>query len=284
MIVKAPAKVNLCLNILGRRADGYHELETIMQTVDLYDILRIEANQGGGLDFRCSDLSLEKDNLVAKAADIFYAALGRPPQATIRLEKNIPHGAGLGGGSSDAAATLWGLNRLYEKPFNHKQLEEMSLALGADVPFFLTRGTALCTGIGQHVTPWPWFPLGHYLLVKPPRALSTAQVYAATDIKTLQTREPLSTIAQLRFNQFDLKPILNNDLEKAALAMCPELADIREKLYVYGAYGVLMSGSGSTMFGLFSDAGKSARAATLLTAQQTDNWWITACQGTNMDF
>lgn len=282
MIIKAPAKVNLCLNITGRREDGYHELETIMQTIDLYDYVTICPAES--FSFICSDPALSNDNLVVKAASTFYSAFNRPAGVSIKLEKNIPYGAGLGGGSSDAAATLTGLNRLYGEPFSRAELWRMARSLGADVPFFLVGGTALCTGIGDIVEPCPDFPLCNYVLVKPEVNLSTAQVYASIDIEALQFRKRLSTIQISPSSQSVVKAILYNDLEPAALAMCPDLIRIRETLYARGAGGVLLSGSGSTMFGLFADKRSSEKAAEQLSMRQLDKWWVKPCQGINTDF
>ena len=279
--IKAPAKINLCLNVKGRREDGYHELETVMQTIDLYDYLDITPAKG--FSFSCSDGSLSQNNLVEKAAYAFYGKLGRPAAVHIHLEKHIPHGAGLGGGSSDAAATLIALNKLHNEPFAYEDLRQMAANMGADVAFFLTGGTALCSGIGDVVEPMPGFPLGCYLLVKPAFGIATSQIYTQLDTKALKKSPSLSKIAPLITSQSNISSMLNNDLESVAVALYPELAKIKEELYAHGSGGVLVSGSGSTVFGLFANKNECGRAAHLLKTQQHNSWWITACLGTNAD-
>lgn len=280
--IKAPAKINLCLHIIGRRPDGYHELETIMQAVDIYDEISIQP--AAGFSFSCSDNNLQNDNLVEKAAQAFYRLLGKEPTIHIHLHKRIPHGAGLGGGSSDAAATLLGLNRLHDNLFNYNELWEIARTLGADVPFFLSKGTALCSGIGEQVKSLPGFPLADYLLVKPPLSISTAAVYEKLHTNGLQFQKPVSKISSLCFREYNISSILYNDLEQPALAFYPELLTIKDDISALGADGVLMSGSGSAVFGLFADQDHCLRAARLLAEEKPDDWWIAACKATIADY
>ena len=277
--LKAYAKINLGLRVLAKRPDGYHNLETIMQTVDVADNLEV-ALGASGLRFECSDISLMEDNLVLKATRAFYRELGLPAAVSIKLHKNIPAQAGLGGGSSDAAATLKALNRLYDLPLTHEQLWHIAQPLGADVPFFLIGGTALCTGRGDQVHPLPDFPLGNYLLVKPPVSLSTARIFALLDIKKNHKGESLHAIKALPITKFNIKSKITNDLEKPALTLYNDLEEIKKELYGLGAVGVSMSGSGSAVFALFERQEQVQQAAVIIKARKPDDWWIMACKGT----
>jgi 4-diphosphocytidyl-2-C-methyl-D-erythritol kinase len=196
------------------------------------------------------------------------------------LRKFIPHGAGLGGGSSDAAATLRGLNQLCHYPFNYQQLWEMARRLGADVPFFLRGGSALCTGIGEQVKILPDFPRLHYVLLKPPLSLATATIYAQVKLKDLPKKTGISIIAKSSADCKIEASRLSNDLEVAAAPFYRELGEIKAEILALGAAGALMSGSGTTVFGIFDSAEQSSKACSQLRERKPAAWWVTYCQGT----
>jgi len=249
--LRAPAKLNLFLEVLGRRPDGYHELRSLFRTVDLYDRLRFERAEGISLTVE-GDAPADRTNLVWRAAE----ALG--VGARIRLSKSIPAGAGLGGGSSDAAATLRALNRLYGLGHPAERLREIGGRLGADVPFFLVGGAAWCGGKGELVEPLRPSPPGRYLLVCPPFPTSTAAVYAALDGMPREGSGliPPAEGATVRGGRKgpDL-PIRFNRLEAAAERLDPRLREVR--VAAERAYGLrfTMTGSGSAYF---ADLGEGA--------------------------
>ncbi|MCB2225363.1 MAG: 4-(cytidine 5'-diphospho)-2-C-methyl-D-erythritol kinase [Desulfarculaceae bacterium] len=276
LTLEAPAKVNLYLRILGRRPDGYHDLATLMQPLDLSDTLEVTLG-APGLSLSCDRPELEgPDNLVLKAARAYYAALGRPPAARFHLVKRIPVAAGLGGGSSDAAAALIALNALHQSALEPQRLAELAAGLGADVPFFLAGCAAWCTGIGERVEPWEDFPPLHYVLVNPGFALSTAWVYQQFDLQwtnTLQTTK----IKRPQRKTDPIGGLLFNDLESVSLREHPILGKIKSALKEAGAEGCLMSGSGPTVFGVFAQATQCGEAARRL--RQRGGWWVRSCQG-----
>lgn len=273
--VQAPAKVNLCLHVLGRRPDGFHELATLMQPVDLYDTLTVRLG-GQGLALVCNRPELSQVNLVLRAAEAFFAALGRPAAAALELHKRIPVAAGLGGGSSDAAAALLALNALHGSALTPEELARLAAGLGADVPFFLAGDTAFCRGVGELVRPWPDFPLLDYVLVNPGFALPTARVYQELDLQWTNQVER-NKINRLAGNYDAGLSFLINDLEGVALRLHPVLGSIKEALAGCGAAGCLMSGSGPTVFGVFADAAQAGEAARRL--RRAHRWWVRACRG-----
>ena len=274
LALQAPAKVNLHLRILGRRPDGYHEVFTLMQALDLADTLFL-GDGAQELEFTCDDPALSRDNLVEKAARAWFAAAGLPPRARLRLIKQVPVGAGLGGGSSDAAATLLGLNALHGGLLEPAQLHSLACSLGADVPFFLAGGTALCRGIGEKVEPLPGFPPLHYVLVNPGFSVSTAWVYRNLDLewtsadteRRIRRSYPVGAIWD---------ELLVNELEEVTVTAHPELDDLKRELTGYGAVGALMSGSGPTVFGVFREGKGAGEAARRLAAQ---GYWARSCRG-----
>lgn len=271
----APAKVNLHLQVLGRRPDGYHELATLMQPLSLGDELTID-DQAEELIFTCDDPELLEDNLAEKAARLWFQAAERPPRAALHLSKKVPVAAGLGGGSSDAAAALIGLNAIHGSLLPPGRLVELALSLGADVPFFLAGATGWCTGIGEKVELWPDFPLLNYVLVNPGFPVSTAQIYAEWDLAWTNP-SVVNTIYRPPKAASDLDGLLRNDLEFATQKAFPQVEDLQRALREAGAMGALMSGSGPTVFGVFPNAGAAAKAAERLASQQ--DWWVRACRG-----
>ncbi len=275
LILSAPAKVNLSLRILGRRDDGYHELLTLMQPLSLADELSVELKDQG-LSLECSDPALNDDNLVLRAAKTYFAALGRPGGASFSLVKKIPVAAGLGGGSSDAAAALIGLNALHGGALPAEKLVSLAAGLGADVPFFLACRTALCSGIGDRVEPVSAFPLLNYVLINPGFAVSTARVYSQYDL-TWTKPTNFNKMGSLPCTGDALCDILVNDLENVTIREYPQLEEVKRAMADSGAQGVLMSGSGPTVFGVFPDAASAAKAARELAGNQ--HWWVCACRG-----
>lgn len=230
----SPAKVNLDLLVLGKREDGYHEIETILQTVALYDRIFLELGQSG-INLVVPDmLPAGAGNLCYEAAAAFYGATGISPALTVYLEKNIPIEAGLGGGSSNAAVVLLGLNVLYGFPLDEANLVSIAAPIGSDVPFFLRGGTARATGRGETIIPLPDAPCRWLRIVKPPFGLSTKEVY--------QRWIPTAVFK---------RPLRHNDLEQVALGLCPELGMVRASLLGDGAIDVMLCGSGSAMCGFY---------------------------------
>jgi 4-diphosphocytidyl-2-C-methyl-D-erythritol kinase len=255
--LKAPAKINLFLKVLNRRSDGYHEIESVMQKITLFDMLHF-SRQGENIDLICPESKLPEgpENLVYKAAQALFAATGKSAGVRIVLEKNIPVAAGLGGGSSDAAAVLHGLNRLLGLNLALESLLEIGLQLGADVPFFVhDYSSAAATGIGECLQKIE--PIQDYwvVLVNPGFALSTKWVYENFPLTSCSNPYIL---ARGRKRSGDCQVVtrglvekLGNDLEAVSISRYPEIGDIKKELKKAGAVSALMSGSGPTVFGLF---------------------------------
>ncbi len=262
LTLRAPAKINLGLLILGKRPDGYHEIETVLQMVSLYDEVSIEeGGEGIQLSLDTPGLPEGEENLVVRAAGRFYRELESTPHVRIGLKKKIPVGAGLGGGSSDAAATLAGLNRLRGDPLPLPRLMELAAELGMDVPFFLFSATALATGRGERLQalPSPSPPLW-VLLVHPGLHISTQEVYRGVKLG-LTTKNKHISIRRFLVTTFTRgHSEVPNDLERVTFEAYPQLREIKELILELGALGGAMSGSGSTLFGIFPDR-EAAEAA-----------------------
>lgn len=274
--ILAPAKINLLLQVLGPRPDGYHEVRTVLQTIDLADRLTLE--QAGRLELRCDLPELEtEDNLVLQAARALARATGREARVRIGLRKSIPPGSGLGGGSSDAAATLAGLCALWEVDPASVDLLGLAAALGSDVPFFLWGGTALALGRGEVVFPLREAPRRVVLVARPERALSTPEVYTALDSR-LTSGEEGSTISRFLRNLYSEEPASDfvlNDLEAAAAGILPEVRDLQHEIRNRGAEAAALSGSGSAVFGIFSDQSRAREAREALDRHPaTDRTWL----------
>ena len=261
--IRAFAKINLGLQVLGRRPDGYHEIRSVLQTVSLADRLEIGL-EGVGIALEVDDPALPSgsENLVFRAAERLLADLPAPPGLKLRLIKKIPAGAGLGGGSSDAAAALVGIDHLLGLATPASVLLEHAAALGSDVPFFLTGGTALATGTGTDIAPLPEPPGRELLIVHPGEPLSTRLVYAQIEEPLTLARKPASIPGFERI-PVDIASWVRsgNDLEPHAVRLCPAIGKIRSLLEGAGAEVAAMTGSGAAVFGVFSDAGARDRAA-----------------------
>jgi len=249
----APAKTNVSLRVLGKRADGFHELETLMVPLTLADTIRIEKTDGDALAFSCSDTSLPTDdsNLAVRAARLILSASNARSGWQIHLEKHIPHGAGLGGGSSDAATVLMGMNELLGRPFSTKELSEMAAQLGSDVPFFIARGPALCKGRGEIVEPADFPANTSILLLKPPFGVPTPWAYSrwgdAIEVPTF-------SYGPQSFGGHELV----NDLERPVFEKYLLLGVIKNWLLAQAEVAAaMMSGSGSTMLALLNSDGAS---------------------------
>lgn len=285
--LRAPAKVNLSLEVLARLPNGYHELDSWMHKIALFDYLSFRPSQSPGIYLHCSDSSLPTDerNLVLQAAGVFYREIGEQPCLAIDLQKNIPVAAGLGGGSSDCAATLQGLNELHGKPLSLARLMALGKELGADVPFFLFPSpSARARGIGEHLIPLPPLHDCYLVLVNPGLAVSTKWVFAnlpqnfkgtsqldgwenspKTANYALTTDGKTYILGRASERCFDFQLI--NDLEQVTIAKYPEILVAKEALQAHNPCGTLMSGSGSTVFGLFVDEKNASSCVDRLKAE-----------------
>ena len=256
--LESPAKVNLRLEILKRREDGYHELRTIFQKISLHDTLRFSVRQKRGVSIAADDpkLPVGKNNLVYKAAQSMLEASGYKGGIHIEIEKRIPLGAGLGGGSSNAATTLTALNQLLKMKLPDKELLAMGLEIGADVPFFLWRGAAIGSGIGEKLRrvelPNLW-----YVLIYPNFEVSTRWAYRNFVLTNHQFHLSLHRLTK---NPEGISRILLNHLETVVAKKYPQIGIMKNILFSAGALGALMTGSGPTVFGLF-DRESASRAA-----------------------
>lgn len=269
--VFAPAKINFCLHVLGRREDGYHELAMIMQRVDLFDRLDVQLVAGNDVTVSCPGLELEvgEQNIVERAARLLlnYAALDQGVSVT--MQKKIPAAAGLGGGSSDAAAVLETLSLMLGLDLSLSELMGLGRRLGADVPFFLYKKTAWATGVGDRFQPWPGSPPVGLVLVNPRVAVSTAGVFQSLG---LTHPKPIARIPRFPETTSSFVSLLHNDLEVVTCQRHPVITTIKERLVAGGAVGALMSGSGPTVFGVFDDRSKAEKAARTL-SDETE-WWV----------
>lgn len=256
----APAKINLGLQVIGRRPDGYHQLVTVMQTLELADEVSVEAAPTVTGRSSLPGLAPE-DDLALRAAHLLRGSLGVTSGAHVSVEKRIPAAAGLGGGSADAAAVLTALSQLWSVDVHHSQLVQIAAELGSDVPFLVRGGTALATGRGEVLRQLPPAPMRHVVLVRPDIALATADVYGELRPSEWsvgrRTRDLARAIAA-----GDLPvDLLCNDLTGAATRLAPVVGDVLEELDAAGARPALMAGSGATCFGLFADALAAENAA-----------------------
>ena len=275
-------KVNLLLNILYRRPDGFHELETVMQPVPLCDKLTF-TRCPHGVELSCDDprLPVDSGNLVHRAAATFLTVANCHEGVRIRLEKRIPLAAGLGGGSGNAATTLLALNELFGQPLAAPRLHEMAAALGSDVPFFLQNGPALATGRGEQTEPLPPFPALHgatLLLIHPGFGIATAWAYRQLanfpDALNGQQGRARRLVEQLQYPDLSrARAALYNSLEAPALDKYPILATYQEFLREQGAAVTLMSGSGSTTFAIFASAAGAEAALAKFKSRFGDTAW-----------
>ena len=272
----AYAKINLYLNVLGRREDGYHDLATVMQTVSLADGIALEfPEEGEGITLTCSDETLPTDrtNLVCRAIEAYYEAAGREmPAVSVAIEKKIPVGAGLAGGSADAAAVLRILNKASDAPLDDNVLLAVAAKIGADVPFCLRGGTAYCRGIGEKITACPALPACQIVIAVPDETVATPAAYKALDEAypdAFPDKEETYEAMMLAIADKNIGGIaanLFNIFEETALPRSKKCREIKRVLTDLGAGGVLMSGSGPAVYGIFTDERKATVAASILSA------------------
>lgn len=279
--VPAFAKINLGLRVHGRRPDGYHEISTVFQTVSLRDTLSFQSTPDGKLELVCSDPSIPADdtNLVLRAAAALRERFGVGEGVRVELGKVIPAGGGLGGGSADAAVTLAALATLWGLETDAIELAEIGARLGADVPFFLTGGTALGTGTGTEIRPLEDAPKMHLVIVAPGVHVSTAEAYGALGAPALTKVEPLVNLSVSRTEADfpdSLCDVTSNDFEAVVVRLHPEIGRAREALGGAGAHRVMLSGSGSSVFGVFENKGEAERAREALKAESS--WKVFACE------
>lgn len=257
MELKALAKINLGLDVLGRRENGYHDVRMIMQSVYLYDEVKLDQSEEPGIRVgtNLGFLPTGEGNIAYKAAQMLTDEFGIGPGIDISLNKHIPVAAGLAGGSADAAAVLFGLNRMFGLKLSQKELMERGVKLGADVPYCIMRGTVLAEGIGEALTVLPAMPKCTVLIAKPPVSVSTKVVYEALDAREITVHPDIDGIIE-GLKEGNLKRIassMGNVLESVTIPMHPVIEQIKDEMKAAGALNAMMSGSGPTVFGLFEN-------------------------------
>lgn len=262
LMEKAPAKINLALDVLFKRPDGYHEVEMIMTTVDLADRIELKEIEQDTIQILSHSRFVPDDhrNLAYQAAHILKERFSVKKGVSITIEKNIPVAAGLAGGSSDAAATLRGLNRLWKLGLTLDELAEIGAEIGSDVSFCVYGGTALAKGRGEKITHLPAPPKCWVILAKPTIGVSTADVYKRLQLSNVNHPDVYGMVEAIKTNDYpQVCKGLGNVLEEVTLPMYPEVANIKEHMKTFGADAVLMSGSGPTVFGLVEHESRMQR-------------------------
>lgn len=270
--LKALGKINLGLDVLGRRSNGYHDVRMVMQTVYLYDQILLEKKKESGISLETNlfYLPVNENNLAYRAAKMLMDEFEIQGGVHISLEKHIPVAAGMAGGSSNAAAVLYGMNRLYKLGLTDQELMERGVKLGADVPYCIMRGTVLAEGIGEELTPLPAMPKCHVLLAKPPISVSTQMVYEKLDAQEVTEHPDIDGIIS-GLEKGDLHKItssMGNVLENVTITEYPEIERIKDVMKEEGALNAMMSGSGPTVFGIYDDKSRARRAAERIRKEQ----------------
>lgn len=264
VVIKAMAKVNLGLDVLRRRENGYHDVKMVMQTVNLYDTLTITKREDVqiAISTNAGELPLTEDNLIYKAAKLLFEYVKKECGASIQLDKQIPIAAGMAGGSTDAAATLLGLNALYEFGLSKEELAHIGVRIGADVPYCIYGGTYLSEGIGEELTKLPDAPDCFVVIAKPGIGVSTKYVYENLHIETVSDHPDVDgMIEAIKAGSLDgVTAKMANVLETVTIKQYPEIAQMKECLEKNGAERALMSGSGPTVFGIFKEEEKAKSA------------------------
>ncbi len=266
--LKAMGKINLALDVLGRRENGYHDVRMIMQSVQIYDRLLIEKTHEAGISLKTNRayLPTDENNLVYQAAKLLIDEFGIKQGVKIDLKKFLPVAAGMAGGSSDAAAVLYGMNRMFRLGLSREDLMKRGVSLGADIPFCIMRGTVLAEGIGEILTPLENAPQCHVLIAKPGISVSTKYVYEQIDSRKDLAHPDIDGMLQA-IAKGDLRGMsdrLGNVLEEVTKAECPLIGEIERIMLENGALGAAMSGSGPTVFGLFEEKEKALGAYDIL--------------------
>ena len=268
MRLRALAKINLGLDILGKREDGYHEVRMIMQTIQMYDVLEIKKKKAPGISLSVNYpyIPCDKRNLVYKAAKLLMDEFQVKGGVTIRLEKFIPVSAGMAGGSSDAAATLVGINCLFKLGLSERELMDRAVKIGADVPYCIMRGTALAEGIGEKLTGITQVPECFVLIGKPGINVSTRAAYESLNLSGIQTHPDIDGMIQ-DIQNGDLQGMtakMGNVFEPGIIGQYPVIQEIKDLMESHGALKAMMSGSGPTVFGIFDSQEKMDAAAKIL--------------------
>ena len=267
--VQAPAKLNLTLDIMGRRNDGYHLVKMVLQSINLFDTVAVSDTGDGKISLSCNEdfVPLDETNTAYRAAREFFKETGLTnPGLRIKIKKRIPAQAGLAGGSADGAAVLVALNQMMDTGLSKQELCDIGAKVGADVPFCVLGGTMAASGIGTILTPLPDLPECFFVVVKPPVSVSTKEAYALTDRRETFS-QPRTNLAAEAICNADLKALareMYNEFEK--VLKLSEIMEIKELLTGNGALGACMSGSGSAVFGLFDDEGAARGCAKILEA------------------
>ena len=264
LMLKSLGKINLGLDVLGRRENGYHDVRMVMQTVYLYDQITLTKTKKPGivLETNLFFLPVDEGNLAYRAAKLLMDEFDIKEGVHIQLEKHIPVAAGMAGGSSNAAAVLYGINRMFSLGLSMEELMERGVTLGADVPYCIMRGTVLAEGIGEILTPLPPMPKCYVLIAKPPISVSTKLVYEKLDSHEIEIHPDIDGILEGLKGQ-DIKKVassMGNVLEKVTIEEYPVIEEIKNVMKDEGALNAMMSGSGPTVFGIFDDK-NTARAA-----------------------
>lgn len=262
--LKALAKINLGLDVVRRREDGYHEVRMIMQTIHLYDRLDIKRTKESGIQIQTnlSFLPVNENNLIYKAAKLLMDEFSITDGVSVKLDKRIPVAAGMAGGSTDAAAMLFGMNRLFSLGLTKRQLMERGVQIGADVPYCIMRGTALAEGIGEELSQLPPMVKCPVLIAKPSISVSTKFVYQNLKLDDTTVHPDIDLlIADIRAkNLYDIAAHMGNVLETVTIPNYPVIDEIKKHMLSHGAVGAMMSGSGPTVFGLFDDEATAKKA------------------------
>lgn len=268
MRLRAMAKINLGLDIIGKREDGYHEVRMIMQTIRMYDVLEIRKKSSPGISLSTNlpYIPCDERNLVYKAAKILMDEFHVEEGLSMKLTKSVPVAAGMAGGSSDAAAAFVGVNRLFHLGLSEEELMKRAVQVGADVPYCVMRGTALAEGIGEKLTRLPDLPDCYILIGKPGINVSTRTAYENLDLNEIRRRPDIDgMICDIKNKDlYSMTGKMENVFEPGIMAKYPVIREIRDLMEKQGALKAMMSGSGPTVFGIFDDAGKMQNAARAL--------------------
>ncbi len=269
----SPAKVNLRLDVIGKRSDGYHELRTLMERININDEIEIRIVEKG-LEITCDnkDVPTDESNSAFKALKEILAYSSRNVGVEIHIKKKIPVASGMGGGSSNAAAVIKGINQLLKLKLSKEKLLKIGLKVGADVPFFLFEGPAWAEGIGDQLKKVKAMPKLLFLIVNPGIHVSTESVYHKLPLNGFS--DDIFDLSHTYRTKRDVVKILNNDLEKVTIKEFPIIGDIKEELMRQGAIGSQMTGSGPTVFGIFTDKIKLARAFEKVNKKAKKSWKV----------
>lgn len=280
--LKSRAKINLSIDVLGKRQDGYHLVEMIMQTIDLYDLIEINEKDNDQITIKSTsdEIPLDCNNLVYKAANLIKQMFNINKGVEIHIKKNIPVAAGMAGGSSNAAAVLVGLNKLWNLDLSNQQLEEIGLKLGADVPFCINGGAVLASGIGEELTPIKGLTKDVCILVcKPDLFVSTKEVYECIDSKDIDKRPNNKFLIECLKNEDtrQLAENMFNVLEGVTVDKHPVIQQIKDIMTSNRALGAMMSGSGPTVFGLYENRDDAVKCKAIL-EKQFKQTFVVACE------